>query len=67
MIAKFCALCTSDVPPFTTMNIGKDDALVVVCDRCVNEHPREGRYSFGEATRTIARTRGHKTQTRRGS
>lgn len=64
-LGRFCALCTSDVGPFTTMNIGANDALVVVCERCVNEHPREGRYSFGEAARLIPRTGGHHTKRRR--
>jgi hypothetical protein len=36
----FCAICTSDVGPFVTRPIGKDDALVRVCAACDDDPPR---------------------------
>lgn len=30
----FCAVCTSDRGPFTRHPLGKDNALVLVCERC---------------------------------
>lgn len=64
--SEFCAQCLSTDGPFEMLPHGKDDALVKVCDRCRNEHPRSGRYNFSESTRTIAKVHGHQTRTRRG-
>lgn len=65
MTDMFCAQCLSTDGPFSPRPYGKDDAIVMVCARCENEHPREGRYSYSETTRVIPRTHGHNTKTRR--
>lgn len=45
-----CASCGNDrqgVP--YRLPWGRNDAMVDVCDACVNDHPRSGRYGFSEA------------------
>jgi hypothetical protein len=37
----FCAICTDDAGPFVLRPIGKDDALVRICEDCDTEKPRE--------------------------
>jgi hypothetical protein len=39
--------------------------MVRVCHRCETEHPREGNYTFSEATREIQKVCGHITRSRR--
>ena len=63
--SPFCAQCLSDQGPFVQLPHGKDDALVNICDRCENEHPRSGRYNFSESRRLITKVFGHQTRTRR--
>lgn len=43
----FCAHCTTYTGPFVQRPLGKNDGLVTICIPCDQEHPREGRYSFG--------------------
>lgn len=64
MSPEFCAQCLSESGPFVLRPHGKGDAMVNVCDRCENEHPREGRYNFSEATRVIPSRNGHHTRSR---
>jgi hypothetical protein len=46
----FCASCGKvDLGVPFRMPWGRDGALVDACDPCVNEHPRSGRYGYGEA------------------
>ncbi len=49
--APFCALCTSERGPFARRPFGISRALVNVCHRCDEEHPREGGYSFSDRPR----------------
>ena len=48
MAATFCAVCTSEVGPFTLEPFGRAGAMVNVCHDCATVHPITGRYSFGE-------------------
>lgn len=46
-----CAICTASITgPVQREPLGRNDALVPVCNRCATESPREGRYSFGAVT-----------------
>lgn len=40
-----CAICTADAPT-TPVDLDGNSVLVDVCDRCNDEHPRYGGYSF---------------------
>ena len=42
---SFCAVCTSDRGPFTEQPLGKNDALVLVCNRCSTVEPNQGKRS----------------------
>lgn len=64
-VSQWCAQCLSAAGPFMLRPYGKDKALVRICERCENEHPRSGRYSFSEATREIPKINGHHTKLRR--
>lgn len=46
----FCAICTSDSPGALSPGALRemDGRMVFVCDACENEHPRAGRYNFGD-------------------
>jgi len=51
--AKFCAICTDPISAGTSSNkiprrapLGRDGAMVDVCEACDTEHPRGGRYAF---------------------
>lgn len=46
----FCALCTSERGPFRKRALGRNDAIVDVCQECDETHPRSGRYSFADGT-----------------
>lgn len=46
-MTPFCAICTSEVGPFVERGLGKNGAMVKVCEACRAEHPRQGRYAFG--------------------
>lgn len=59
-MTPFCALCLSETGPFELRPYGKNVGMVRVCDRCENEHPRQGRYSFSETIKVVPRTDGHK-------
>ena len=41
----FCAICTDDIGPFGTLEL--DGRTFNACQKCLSEHPRSGRYSFG--------------------
>lgn len=47
MTHPFCALCTEACDGTVQRPLGRDDAMVNVCHRCDEEHPRSGGYSFG--------------------
>lgn len=42
-MTQFCAICTSSIGPFTREPLGRGDALVLACARCVSEEvvPRD--------------------------
>lgn len=39
-MASFCAICTRDAGPFVQCPLGRNDALVTVCQRCDEEAPQ---------------------------
>ena len=45
----WCAICTSDVGPFTREPLGRDNALVDVCADCTTLDARH--YSFDDASK----------------
>ncbi len=44
--APWCAVCLSETGPFYAEPLGRDNAIVAVCDPCSGESPRTGRYGF---------------------
>lgn len=46
--AAFCAVCTDELPlgHMRTAPLGKGNAMVRVCNDCLDTHPRDGSYSF---------------------
>lgn len=43
---SFCAICVSERGPFVVRPLGRNNALVTVCNRCDEEHPSKGGYGF---------------------
>ena len=62
---NFCALCLDPIVGNPKKQpLGRNDALVNVCDTCDSAHPRSGRYSFDgneSAARGIGDGNRHKT------
>lgn len=50
-MADFCAICTEESADLCARPLGRGRALVKVCADCDEEHPRSGRYAFGESER----------------
>ncbi len=50
----FCAICCEETSSPRRLPLGKNDALVVVCDDCHSVSPRSGRYSFNDGGRDRA-------------
>jgi hypothetical protein len=47
--APTCAICTDAIiGPVKQEPLGRGNAMVNVCVTCATEHPRHGRYGFGE-------------------
>ncbi len=65
-----CAICVNR--PGTHLEpLGRNDAMVRICDECASEHPRAGRYAFagsgdgdGRAS-AVAPANGNRQHTRR--
>jgi hypothetical protein len=54
---SFCGLCTETITGSARrLPLGRGDALVWVCYRCDDEHPRKGGYAFNGGRSADART-----------
>lgn len=66
-VTSFCAICTDDTGPFVRRPLGRDDALVVICESCDTETPRvrgateRGYEPTGGMLSTVEVTRGSRT------